>query len=180
MRAKISKKGNLSLSINAIVVLIMAITMLGLGLAFIRGTFGGATKQFTAANEQIEAEMINEMKSTDARFALKNTKITMKKGEEREVYYAIKNDGSADAGTGAFALGFSCNSGIDGNTITPATVFKTFTDLDVAANEVDVFILKIKIPGSQTPDTFQCTFDVTSDSATSPDYASEKIFLTVE
>ncbi|MFH1408697.1 MAG: hypothetical protein ABIH34_02215 [Nanoarchaeota archaeon] len=37
---KAPKRGSLSLSINAIVVLIMAITMLGLGLGFIKGMFG--------------------------------------------------------------------------------------------------------------------------------------------
>ena len=33
------KKGSLELSINAIVILIMAITMLGLGLGFMKGLF---------------------------------------------------------------------------------------------------------------------------------------------
>ena len=41
------KKGSLTLSINAIVVLILAITMLGLGLSFMRNIFGGATEEFT-------------------------------------------------------------------------------------------------------------------------------------
>ncbi|MCM2325532.1 MAG: hypothetical protein NDI94_03655, partial [Candidatus Woesearchaeota archaeon] len=39
------KKGSLSLSINAIVVLILAVTLLSLGLTFINNTFGGATKE---------------------------------------------------------------------------------------------------------------------------------------
>ena len=40
------KKGALELSINAIVILIIAITMLGLGLGFVRGMFGKASGQF--------------------------------------------------------------------------------------------------------------------------------------
>ena len=47
------KKGSLSLSINAIVVLILAITMLGLALSFIRTMFGKVSGQVeaVAANE---------------------------------------------------------------------------------------------------------------------------------
>ncbi len=38
-----SRRGSLNLSVNAIVVLILAITMLGLGLTFVRNMFGSAT-----------------------------------------------------------------------------------------------------------------------------------------
>jgi len=41
-----SKKAALDVSINSIVVIVFAVTMLGLGLAFIKGYFGKATEQF--------------------------------------------------------------------------------------------------------------------------------------
>ncbi|MFH2021201.1 MAG: hypothetical protein ABIJ34_07310 [archaeon] len=44
-RGGIMKKASLDLSINSIVVLILAVTMLSLGLTFINKTFGGATVQ---------------------------------------------------------------------------------------------------------------------------------------
>lgn len=40
------KKAALELSVNAIVILILAITMLGLGLGFVRGMFGKTSGQF--------------------------------------------------------------------------------------------------------------------------------------
>jgi hypothetical protein len=40
------KRASLSLSVNAIVVLILAIVMLGLGMAFIRGMFGKVSETF--------------------------------------------------------------------------------------------------------------------------------------
>jgi hypothetical protein len=43
------KKASLNLSMNAIVVLILAITMLGLGLTFMRGLFKQATERVTEA-----------------------------------------------------------------------------------------------------------------------------------
>ncbi|MEA2036900.1 MAG: hypothetical protein U9O94_05290 [Nanoarchaeota archaeon] len=47
------KKGALALSVNAIVVLILAVVMLGLALGFVRGMFGKVTTSF---EEQIAAE----------------------------------------------------------------------------------------------------------------------------
>jgi len=44
-----NKKADLSLSINAIVILILAITMLGLGLTFMRGLFKQATAKVESA-----------------------------------------------------------------------------------------------------------------------------------
>ncbi len=44
-----NKKSALNLSINAIVILILAITMLGLGLTFMRGLFSQATSKVEAA-----------------------------------------------------------------------------------------------------------------------------------
>ena len=49
MFKKRGKKGSLNLSMNAIVVLILAITMLGLGLTFMRGLFKQATERVTEA-----------------------------------------------------------------------------------------------------------------------------------
>ena len=51
----LGKKADLSLSINAIVVLILAITMLGLGLLFIRNQFGGGSSKLATMTEQIDA-----------------------------------------------------------------------------------------------------------------------------
>ena len=40
------RRGSLQLSINAIVILVMAMVVLGLGLTFIRNLFGGAQENF--------------------------------------------------------------------------------------------------------------------------------------
>ena len=59
-RAKFSfkrnKRGDLNLSINAIVVLILAITLLGLGLMFIRGTFTRATGELAQSLNELEKQ----------------------------------------------------------------------------------------------------------------------------
>ena len=52
-----SKKGSLNLSINAIVVLILAITMLGLGLGFMKTMFGKVSEDFLNASVRINADI---------------------------------------------------------------------------------------------------------------------------
>jgi len=48
-RGKVSKKASLSLSMEAIVILILAVTMLGLGLTFVRSMFSNITSKATNA-----------------------------------------------------------------------------------------------------------------------------------
>ena len=85
-----SKKGSLSLSINAIVVLILAITMLGLGLAFIRGLFGGAVGKL----QEIYAGLSEEDKKTleasqeEISFLQSDIKVS---GREVTTPFAIRN-----------------------------------------------------------------------------------------
>jgi len=85
-----TKKGSLSLSINAIVVLILAITMLGLGLAFIRNLFGGAVGKL----QDIYAGLSEEDKTT---LAASQDEITLLQsdlkvsGREVQVPFALRN-----------------------------------------------------------------------------------------
>ena len=54
MRHYKSKKADLSLSTNAIVILILAITILGLGLTFVRGLFKQAESKITEVTSSTE------------------------------------------------------------------------------------------------------------------------------
>ena len=59
-----NRKAALQLSINAIVVLILAITILGLGLGFIKGQFGALEKQFAGVSSEIKSELINKIRNS--------------------------------------------------------------------------------------------------------------------
>lgn len=56
MKFKNSRKGSLELSVNAIVILVMAIAILGLGLAFIRGALQKGQAQVFKAIDNAELE----------------------------------------------------------------------------------------------------------------------------
>ena len=89
-----SKKGSLNLSINAIVVLILAITMLGLGLAFMRNIFGSATKEFEEVGGTVKKQMIDQMKESSKIIDISNPKFLMGPGEKKQVYIGFKNEGN--------------------------------------------------------------------------------------
>ncbi|MBI1970537.1 hypothetical protein HYS47_02220 [Candidatus Woesearchaeota archaeon] len=80
------KKASLNLSINAIVVLILAIVMLGLGLAFIRNVFGGATEKIKSGLENVD---IRTPASSDNPITIAD--VTMKRTAETRVEVGVYN-----------------------------------------------------------------------------------------
>ena len=89
----INKKGSLELSINAIVILILAITMLGLGLAFMKGIFGKATAEFSEVTGTVKKQMIDQMKESGKIVDISSPRVEIKAGgDKKQVYVAFKND----------------------------------------------------------------------------------------
>ena len=76
------KKASLQLSINAIVVLILAITMLGLGLGFMRNLFSSGEKQFERASDAVEKEVLEQIKESGKNIEFNRPVIKVKAGEK--------------------------------------------------------------------------------------------------
>lgn len=87
-----SKRADLHLSINAIVVLILAITMLGLGLGFMRNIFGGATEEFKRVSGTVEKQLIDQMKETTKIVDINRPKVNIKIGSKDQVFLGFKNN----------------------------------------------------------------------------------------
>ncbi len=85
------KRGSLNLSINAIVILILAITMLGLGLSFMRNIFGSATQEFEEVSGTIHKQMIDQMKEGNKEIDLSSLVYDIKQGEKKQIYIGFKN-----------------------------------------------------------------------------------------
>lgn len=87
---KRSKRGALDLSINAIVVLILAITMLGLGLAFIRGLFGGAVQKLTDIYGSLNEEDKKTLMTSQEQVTFLQSDIQVS-GRSVNIPFAIRN-----------------------------------------------------------------------------------------
>lgn len=97
----LNKKGDLSLSVNAIVVMVIAFVVLGLILTFTRTIFKfGQTK----ATEIFDVTSLDTKPTSDTPITI-SQKISMSKNAQKElkVGYYNRNDGSATAARFAFA-----------------------------------------------------------------------------
>lgn len=181
------KKGDLSLSINAIVILILAITMLGLGLAFMRGTFGKVTSQFSEVSSEVQKDMIKRLESSGENLALSVFEIEVRQGESKEVYLAIRNDldtettFTIDKGGGDLrqssktcnateATTHCCITMIKGSVCEDITV-STFPKVTLAPGQTQVMKVKVSVFPRAARDTYLMPIRVEAPAtATSPPF----------
>lgn len=173
-----SKKGALELSINAIVVLILAITMLSLGLAFMKGLFKKTTGQLEQVGEDIKNQMIEQLRTSSAKLTLNQEDITLKKGETREIYFGIKNV-QTDAGSKSYTIKVECGDPLGGG-----AKLETGSDGDIQTfdksrelgqGEIDVQKMILSIPSAAERTTHSCNL-LLDDGA----YAKKSFFVTIE
>jgi hypothetical protein len=202
------KKGSLNLSINAIVVLILAITMLGLGLGFMRNMFKKTTSSFDDVAEDLKNEMISEIESGNERLIFNKYDVSMKKSSSKTLYFGVKNDlrdsatftllndnAPAITNVGEYtpdaddASQISCydaidtSSGISGeNADTDHIQFKTLTARQLEVSQVAVLKLEVEATSSAIPTTYSCSM-IIADPTSAPDfqvYDRKDFFITIE
>jgi hypothetical protein len=90
---KMNKKGAIELSMSTIVILVLAMSMLILGLVLVKSIFTGAKYNVDQMNDKVKDEigkLFTEEKK--AVVYLPNMKASIKQGEEWGVGYAIQNN----------------------------------------------------------------------------------------
>lgn len=157
LRLEINKKASLNLSINAIVVLILAITMLGLGLGFMKRTFGRATEQFGEVSKEVEKQLIDRLKESGESVSLSQFNVEMEKSSRETVYLAIRNSLGCD--DVQFNIGYPPEEGecdevtYEGNC--EKVHISTFRTVEVDNNQVKVLPMKIESESGVQPDTLR-------------------------
>jgi len=169
LRIELSKRASLNLSINAVVVLILAITMLGLGLAFMKKTFGGVTEEFEEVSGEIKVQLIDRLKTSREPLALSTFNVEIEKSSKKTVYLGIRND--LGCGTLEYTIDASatCESlaGLgEINCVGEAVKIKTFEKQAVAQNDVGIVPINIKTESSAVPDTVKFPIVVKTEGCT--------------
>lgn len=173
-----NKKGALELSINAVVILILAITMLGLGLAFIKGLFGGTVEKLRGIEKQLSEEERKELLESPNKITFKETAIEVK-GRAKDINIGVRNINQYDvnfyikaplADTGvdidkfpARVSTIECFDGIgveDKELIKDWITFETYETRLVESAKSDIIPIKIKINPSAKPTNYLCEFDL--------------------
>ena len=167
------KKGSLELSINAIVILIMAITMLGLGLGFMKGLFSKTTGQLEKVGEDIKNQMVEQLRSSSAKLTLNEEDITIKRGETKEIYFGIKN---VEDDLGAFNIVVDCPNNLANPPAPPLEPTTFDSSRSLKKGEVDVQKMIINAPASAIPTTHSCELELIRGDS----YAKKSFFVTVQ
>lgn len=182
------KRGSLSLSVNAIVVFVLAFAMLGVGLYFtnmLRGSLGeGLTKA-------VSMDDLKTPPTTDRPLTFGSDEIDIKRKDNIKMDVGFYNNGNDDATNAKVGIS-ECISADEGLTM-PKPPRVSSTSQTVAPAEGVGFMVTIKLPTeseySYDPGTYICTLisynsdgGNPSDDSISSDYIyeSKQFFLNVK
>ena len=159
-----NKKGSLNLSVNAIVVLILALTMLGIGILFIKTIFGGLIEETAGFTKELSEQQKEEMLGSADEITFKLTDIDMK---ERKVTIpvAIRNSRTSAR---AFVIeeGFACTDAVDDRAADAIVAnpdlikFDSFATRTLDGGKSDIIPLTIEIDASAIQTIYSCSFNL--------------------
>jgi hypothetical protein len=86
-----NKKGSLNLSIEAIVIVVIAFTVLGLGLGFVKTQIGDIGKTSSSIQEQISQQILDDLRTGNKKLSFPATKLTLSTSEESVQAIGVKN-----------------------------------------------------------------------------------------
>ncbi|MFH1317114.1 MAG: hypothetical protein ABII01_06345 [Candidatus Woesearchaeota archaeon] len=151
-----SRKASLELSVNAIVIIVLAMTLLGLGLFFIRGLFGNVIDLSESTFSKISDEVSQKLSSGRDKLLFSSIQFTLERGKTKLEGFGIRNDGNAQLNYGVKFYSISCpdlNNTVcnpppnDNNKIdTWFTYVKGPKAYQLAAGDSHVKRVEIKIP----------------------------------
>ncbi|MCX8147382.1 MAG: hypothetical protein N3D84_02855 [Candidatus Woesearchaeota archaeon] len=85
------KKASLELSINAIVIIVLAFVLLGLGLGFIRGQFKQITGTTGQVQEQVKQQILEDLRTGDKKLSFPTQRVQIDKKSTMDLAIGIKN-----------------------------------------------------------------------------------------
>ncbi len=88
---RFNKRASLEISIQAIVIVVLAMTLLGLGLTFIRKQFSGLTSIQEEITEQVKQKILDDLIENDKKLSFSRTEIEIDKGKSEILTIGIRN-----------------------------------------------------------------------------------------
>jgi|SRR3989344_199082 len=85
------KKGDLNLSIQLIVVVVIAFVVLGLGLNFVRTQFGELDKSALSIQESVRIQILDDLRTGNKKLSFPVTNIKMERGKSSDEALGVKN-----------------------------------------------------------------------------------------
>ena len=147
------KKGSLNLSINAIVVLILAVTMLGLGLMFMQNMMGGAMGELAEVSGTVQEQMIDQIRQSNERLTFRTTNINVDRASNVDNYYGVMNQLE---GTTAFEIFFGCDRAQGSGSVSHITFDYIDVTIPIQTNDVDVQRVRVNADPQASTTSYRC------------------------
>ena len=178
-----NKRASLELSIQAIVIVVLAMTILGLGLGVVRSIFVGIKNTGEQLTEQIKTQIQEDLRTGDKKVSFPQSEIKLDKGESVVLGIGIYNKKDTPL---HYKMRFTPINDQNGApfTIDSPTWFQ-FDQSKVyisSSAESQIRSIKLTIPKSGVPaGSYFLTFEVLDDDLALPEnvYEQKDIFIVV-
>ncbi len=180
-----NKKASLEISIQAIVIVVLAMTLLGLGLGFIRGMFKNISGTTEAVTEQVKQRVLDDLISGDKKVSFPKSEVTIDKGGSEILTVGIRNKKDIAL---HYKMEFNPISDPDGNIFSiespkPWFQLEAFAkqEYTLAAADAEVRNIRLSIPTGTKSGSYFLTFNVVDDDAPPENrvYAQKDFFIVV-
>ena len=177
-----SKKGSLEISIQAIVIVVLALTLLGLGLTFIRKQFQGLGEVQGEISQQIRDKIREDLISGEKKVAFPQTEVEIEKGSSKVIAVGVKNKKDTVLN---FKMRFTPISGPDGNPFSIESPqwfqYTQGTVTRLGASDDIIKPIRMSIPRGIPAGSYFLTFEIIDDDLQPPEnvYASSDLFIVV-
>ena len=185
------KKGSLEISIQAIVIVVLAMTLLGLGLGFIKGMFKNIGSIQEGVTQQIKEQILNDLRTGDSKISFPSSEVITGKGESQVIGVGVKNRKDS---TLYYKMQFTGVSGpktgggtgpIDNTIIDNWFQFAKDTIYSLQSSEAEVRSIRLEIPTQTLSGSYFMTFDVLecedqNTCISGVKYAQKDIFIVVK
>lgn len=178
-----NKRASLEISIQAIVIVVLAMTLLGLGLGFVRGMFKNITSTTEDVTEQVRQKILDDLITGDKKISFPKTDITIDKGGSQVLTVGVRNKKDTPLN---YKMGFTAISGPDNQPL-PADSLESWFQFAksktyaLAAADSEVRNIRLSIPTKIVSGSYFLTFDIIDDDLAPPNnvYAQKDFFIVV-
>ena len=174
------RKASLELSVRAIVIVVLAMTLLGLGLGFVRNMFsqvGGIAGDVT---EQVKQQILDDLITGDKKLAFPKTEIIIDRGASEVLTLGVRNKGNEVLN---YRMEFN-EEGIPDGASTDGWFQYKKTDYILSPANSDVRNIRLSVPSSAESGSYFLTLDIKDTKGTvaiddDASYATKDIFIVV-
>lgn len=137
-----NKKASLEISIQAIVIVVLAMTILGLGLGFVKGMFKNISGIQETVSDQVKDQILEDLRSGDKRISFPTSEVKIGKSDS-----AILGVGISNRGDQTLKYKIQMDSQTSGGSAAWFQYSQTDSTLEPSQNEVKTIRLSIPSTG---------------------------------